>query len=59
MIFSGIEDSSFWAIRACGIFFVSAGIVLLFLLSLAMLSSGTWPEYNLYHTGVPFMRFSV
>src|SRR5271156_3263607 len=47
MILRRIAQTFFWVIEVCGIFFVSASIVLLFLLCLAKLRSGTWPDYNL------------
>ena|SRR5271156_1548919 len=47
MILRRIAQTFFWVIEVCGIFFVSASIVLLFLLCLARLRTGTWPDYNL------------
>ncbi len=36
-----------WVTAACGVFLASAGILMLFIPSLAWLRSGVWPDYDL------------
>ena len=47
MILQRIGQAIFWIVEACGILLISLSVVLLFLLTLAKLKSGTWPQYNL------------
>src|SRR6516164_8889704 len=35
-----------WVVTACGVFLVSAGILMLFIASLAWVRSGVWPYYD-------------
>ena len=42
MILQRIGQAIFWIVEACGILLISLSVVLLFLLTLAKLKSGTW-----------------
>jgi|SRR5580704_11383261 hypothetical protein len=47
MILKRIGQTIFWIVEVCGILLISLSVVLLFLLTLAKVKSGTWPQYNL------------